>query len=55
LENEGPGHEADGVEEGLDIVPHMSGIRLTFTRSQEGAQPGWLTQTGQTNVVFDTM
>jgi len=28
---------------------------LVFTRSQEGTQPGRLTQTGQTHRVFDTM
>ena len=30
------------------IVLGMAGIGLIFTRSQEGTQPGWLTQTGQT-------
>jgi len=32
-----------------------AGIGLIFTRSQEGTQPGWVTQTGQTNRVFDTV
>jgi len=30
-------------------------IGLIFTRSWEQGQPGWLTQTGQTNGIFDTM
>ena len=29
-------------------------VVLILTRSREGTQPGWLTQTGQTNGVFDT-
>jgi len=32
-----------------------AGTGLIFTRSQEGSQPGWLTQTHQTDGVFDNM
>jgi len=39
----------------MDNVCDLTRTGLIFTRSQEGTQPGWLTQTGQTNGVFDTM
>jgi len=35
--------------------PGFGQDRTIFTRSQEGTQPGRLTQTGQTNGVLDTM
>ena len=39
----------------LTVVLTLAGIGLIFTRSQERTQPGWLTQTGQTNRVFDAV
>jgi len=48
MENGGPGHDRDGIEEGVDNVLCSSRAGLIFTRSQEGTQPDRLTRTGQT-------
>jgi len=39
----------------LIFVLGSAGTGLIFTGSQEGTQALWLTQTSQTNRVFDTM
>ena len=39
----------------MNNVLGSAGILLTFTRTQEGSQPPQLTQTGQTNMVSDTV
>ena len=55
MENGGPGHDVDGIQQGVDNVLGSAEIGLILTRSQGGTQTIWLTQTGQTNRVFNTM